>query len=664
MKFLSDKFLEGQNPLPIDINSMENIDWYNEQIDRCFDGYSHNGTRITGDYYWYLNFFPIVALKLDKYGNPTNKPDYFYPYVSQEDDYLFKQIEEADQANKNVMLVTARGYGKTFSSISIPAKYYYLQRYSDNILSSSQDDHISKSYNMLKMSMEELEKRHPTLRQKRLYDNDDVIESGEEIIENGDKKKSGNRSMIRKIVFDRKAGKTRGSRPTTHLYEEIGAWSGAAKLKDCYNASVGSYKRGSIWTCRVFFIGTGGEMKSGGSEDAKEMFWDPDPYNIYTVKEWHNRKTAIFIPAHFKYSGFWEQTGVSQKIEAKEFLEAERESKKGDKKAFEQFKQEYPFDPDEAFMVSGSNNFDQEKIIDQILNINHKVEYQKGSMCFLHWKYHDGKIVGVDIEKNPDGNVWILEEPEKNSKGELYNNLYVSGYDGIDIGAEDTQSGKGSRLALSVKKRMLSSNRTNNIYVCFLVERPEDITNSYEDCRKICWLYNCLINIEDTKRGIVGHFNRANEYHWFMKRPSITLGDPENAKTTLIGVTNAPRNYEYGELFLVKYTKTFIENLFFLEALEELRDFRMDMRTKFDIVVSMMMCEIADEDMIKQLVEVYADSDFEKPVQTIMGWYYDDHGNPCYGTMPGFKDQLFDNSEDRVVESVDLVKNEIYYVAN
>ena len=52
-KFLSDKFLEAQSPPPIDIFSMENIDWYNEHIDRCFNGFTHSGTRITGDYYWF-----------------------------------------------------------------------------------------------------------------------------------------------------------------------------------------------------------------------------------------------------------------------------------------------------------------------------------------------------------------------------------------------------------------------------------------------------------------------------------------------------------------------------------------------------------------------------------------------------------------------------------
>lgn len=659
-KFLSDKFLEGQTPPPIDIFSMENIDWYNEQIDRCFNGYERKGTRITGDYYWYLNFFPIVALKLDKYGNPTKDPDYFFPYISQQDDYLFKQIEEADKENMNTLLITARGYGKTFGMISIPAKYYYLKRNSDNILSSSQDEHISKSYRMLKLSMDELEKRHPTLRMKRLYDNDDVIEAGEEIIENGEKKKVGNRSMIRKIVFDRKAGKTRGSRPTTHLYEEIGAWNGAAKLKDCYNASVGSYKRGSIWTARVFFIGTGGEMKSGGSEDAKEMFWNPESFNIYPVKEWHERKSGIFIPAYKKYSGFWEQTGISREEEAKAHLEAEREKMKGDKKAYEQFKQEYPFDPDEAFMLNGSNNFDQEKITTQILNITHRPEYKRGKMGFLHWKKEGGRIIGTEWEPNENGNIWMLEPPERNSKGELYENLYIAGYDGIDVGQDDTASGKGSRGALAVKKRMLTSTRTNNIYVCFLVERPKDINDYYEDCRKICWHFNCKINIEDTKRGIVGHFIREKEFYWFMKRPKITLTDPQNGKSTLIGVTNAPKNYEYGELFMSKYIKSFIENMFYMPALEDLRDFRMDMRTKFDIAVAMFMCEIGDEEMMDW--EVYCEGEQQQPVQTSIGWYEDEDGNPRYGRIPQPYDELFGaTSDNRAIQYVDLVNNSTEY---
>lgn len=659
-KFLSSKFLEGQTPPPIDINSLENIDWYNEQIDRCFNGYSYKGSRITGDYYWYLNFFPIVALKLDKYGNPTNHPDYFFPYVSQEDDYLFKQIEEADNERMNTLLITARAYGKTFSMISIPAKYYFLQRNSDNILSSSQDDHVSKSYRMLKLSIDELEKRHPTLRQKRLYDNDDILESGEEIIEKGEKKKVGNRSQIRKIVFDRKAGKTRGSRPTTHLYEEIGAWSGAAKLRDCYNASVGSYKRGSIWTSRVFFIGTGGEMKSGGSEDAKEMFWNPEAFNIYPVKQWHERKSGIFIPAHHKYSGFWEKTGISQKEEAKEHLLAERERLKGDKKSFEQFTQEYPFDPDEAFMLNGSNNFDQARITEQLLNIAHKPEYKRGKMGKMSWRYLNGEIISSEFTPDENGNVWMLEPPEKNKLGELYQNLYIAGYDGIDVGQEDTQSGKGSRGAFTVKKRMLSSTKTNNIYVCFLVERPDDINEFYETCRMLSWYFNCKINIEDTKRGIVGHFIRHNEYNRFLKRPKITLSDPENGKSTLIGVTAVTKNFEYGELFMSKYIKAFCENIFYLPALEDLRDFRMDLRTKFDIAIAMFMTEIADEELMK--LEVYCDSDQAMVPVTTIGFYYDEYGNPHYGKIPQPYDDLFpEPTNNGSLLYVDMVNNSSEY---
>ena len=72
------------------------------------------------------------------------------------------------------------------------------------------------------------------------------------------------------IVFDNDSGKARGGRPTWVVLDEVGSWSGGAKLKDCYKGIETSMNRGVIRTGTVVMFGTGGEMKSGGSEDAKD----------------------------------------------------------------------------------------------------------------------------------------------------------------------------------------------------------------------------------------------------------------------------------------------------------------------------------------------------------------------------------------------------------
>ena len=53
---LHPKFLEGRTPPPVALDSAENLEWYAEQLHRCIYGFEYKGVRISGDYYWFLNF--------------------------------------------------------------------------------------------------------------------------------------------------------------------------------------------------------------------------------------------------------------------------------------------------------------------------------------------------------------------------------------------------------------------------------------------------------------------------------------------------------------------------------------------------------------------------------------------------------------------------------
>ena len=39
--------------------SLEYRDWWAQERERCINGYSVGGVKITGDHYWYLNFWKI-----------------------------------------------------------------------------------------------------------------------------------------------------------------------------------------------------------------------------------------------------------------------------------------------------------------------------------------------------------------------------------------------------------------------------------------------------------------------------------------------------------------------------------------------------------------------------------------------------------------------------
>lgn len=642
---LHPKFFEGQTPPPVPIESYENIEWYNEQIGRVWDGFEYKGTRITGDHYWLLNFFPMQRVKLNNRGIATEEFDFHYGYFSQEDDYFFKQVEEARQDKMDVMLFTGRGFGKTYNVISIGAKLYVLLDNAHLIISASIKDHADPTMAKMREGLNGLEKLHPTLAQKRLFDNEGAIQAGEKLTQEGREITTGSMNLIEKIVYDKKPGKTKGRRLNWQHFEEVGDWSGAASLVDCIAASEGTWYVGDIKKAQVFYTGTGGTVTS---MQAKEIFLDPKAFNIYSVTQYKDRPHAFFFPAYLKYGGFWEKDGISDAAGAKARLEAKREDMKGNTVKYQKHCQEYPFTIEEMFMLTGTNKFNQRIIGKNITKIEALPKNeQPGERGFLHWKRKHGKIVGVEWEQRDDGDIWILEHPKINPEtGRAFSHLYVAGYDGIDVGEKDTATGKGSQGAIAVKKRMYSINELNNAYVCYYMKRPEDIDELYETCLMISWYFNCQINIEYSKTGIVGYFKQRNQLGRFMKRPKLTLNDiTSERENNTIGTTPTLKNFGYGEDFLAQHIKDYGDNLLYLPVLYQLRDFRMDQRTYFDLVMAKFMCELGDDELTdkmvvpKKKVEIYEEE----------GYYTDEYGNKRWGVIPkGDKNASEFNFKDNI----------------
>ena len=242
------KFFEGQTPPKLPMFSQDNIDWYNEQIRRCREGFEFRGTRMTGDQYWFHNICPMPVLEKDpKTGKLTGEFGYNYPYWSQADDYVFKQIEEAEQAQLGFPLMTHRGAGKTQIILSIGGKIFFLKKAKERmvhgIISATNDDHALPTFMKFSQLVKGVNKYHPSLALDLIKDNTGEIIAGTQTNEDG-KWNTELRAFMEKIVYGNSADKTRGRRVDYLMYEEIGAWSptDGATLKDCIAAN-----RGIMW---------------------------------------------------------------------------------------------------------------------------------------------------------------------------------------------------------------------------------------------------------------------------------------------------------------------------------------------------------------------------------------------------------------------------------
>jgi hypothetical protein len=88
---------------------------------------------------------------------------------------------------------------------------------------------------------------------------------------------------------------------------------------------------------------------------------------------------------------------------------------------------------------------------------------------------------------------------------------------------------------------------------------------------------------------------------------------------------------EHGIQLVSEYIENYWEEMWFLDMLEQLLKYSDENKGKFDIVASMQMAEIADEE-ISELVPV-ATKEVQEEFQDI-GYYKDEKGYTRFGVIP------------------------------
>jgi hypothetical protein len=170
----------------------------------------------------------------------------------------------------------------------------------------------------------------------------------------------------------------------------------------------------------------------------------------------------------------------------------------------------------------------------------------------------------------------------------------------------------------------------------------------YEETLKLCMYYDAEINVEYTKIGIVGYLREVKKYHMLMKRPMITIssaGDGAETRmgfdrtSSLIGTLATTGVIDHQDGKVREYIEDYYQNIFFLDLLEQLRDYQREDRTKFDLVIAMGLCELADEDLLG--VGAREDNRETKELE-IFGYYSDKNGYKQWGTIPKAQRTIYD----------------------
>lgn len=455
----------------------------------------------------------------------------------------------------------------------------------------------------------------------------------------------GTQSEIKGITVDN-SRKLRGRRIDRLFFEEAGS---NPELESTYIkgealVAIEGVKMGT----RIVF-GTGGD-EGPPLATLEKMFNNPIAFGGLCYKHNHTRTgeyiySGFFVPAHTNVIGYIDEDtntyvrlvdnrGVVDIDKAKAYLEFERKKKAHDPQALAMHCAEYCMYPEEALNRQGSNNFDQILLAEQHARITIYKEIPKPERGHLVWTYNTGnQITGVKWIADSNGDIEIVEHPMD------IDNLYVAGIDSIDVGVVDSVVGeKGSKFCIVVKKRKHGS--SGDKYVCKYLKRPKDVRTAYDAALRILWYYKCKANLEESKIGFRLWLREKDPKYlsnFLMKRPNFALGNSKTAKkrnNNLWGTPATTVNIEHGLELIRDLIQDYYYDINFVDIIEQLQKFSYENKGLFDIVMAMVMCEIADEDMFDKRAKE------GKPANTWrdIGYYEDENGNVVFGIMPSEQD--------------------------
>lgn len=589
--------------------------FWKEQFVRCKYGMTSHGYTITGDHYYFLNFYRLKDLdNVEEAG--MGRQEIFPNFLEGQYEW-FHYLKLARKLRMNACMMKARGAGYSEIEASIISNSYNVIKGSINVCTAFAQTQLDKLLEKVWANINWLyyntdggmahlsqAKNSNYLRRASHYE-----------IRDGQKIEVGWGSQIQGIITD-KPGKLRGDRTDILMFEECGLWPQFTKAYTQADALVGQI--GRQWGLRLMG-GTGGET-GPQMEGLRKMYYEPQlfgvlPYRHNFTKNGEYAITSFFLPAFrtIKELSLLDSRGWLDDEDGKAYFNKTRDLKAQDPEEFTTFCAEYCFDGEEAFSLEGNNKFNKILIAEQLANIRIHKDSPKPERGTLEYIFKNGQhsrenITGLRWIKNNTGDIQIIEHPiwtqvsydeEGNElKYEKMNGLYVAGIDSIDLGMEDTSAltKDPSNFCIVIKRRQFGLK--DPTYVAMYKARPNDVRDAYKTAIKLLQYYNCKANLEATRVSMLSWAREKKYLNYFMYRPVATYPAGNNPKRRTIGTPASVAIIDHQTDLIRDYVNDFCHNIWFEEMLDELSRYTDEMKRKFDIIAAMGLCELGDEDMM------------------------------------------------------------------
>lgn len=627
------------SPSSMTIGSKTHRDWWTERKRRCNEGYESHGYRVTGDNYFFLNFYNLKSSDADTINQAYSFPQFLvfqYEY--------FHYLELCEKLKKDTSVLKSRGIGWSEIASSFITRPYTTIPNFRSVVSAFSTNHLSPTLSKIWMQMDWLNDNTETAF-KRVRMNINTKTHKRASTKASDGSEDGHRSEVEGIVCD-DPDKLRGDRTQILVYEEAGA--DPILIKKWVKGTALITVLGGKRVGRKIAFGTGGSSKASSMEGLRKMTTNPEAYNILPVRHNYTENgsyilSGLFIPAYRIVYDLVDKRGWCNLEKAKEYWEEERRKLHNLPKDLLEFKSEYCFTMEEALIQHADNLFPREELAEQeaAITIYKTVPLPKNG--HLTWKRDDqGVATGVKWRDGDNGKILILEHPLFSEAGLDYKNLYVGGIDSIDLGVQDSSDQKnGSEFCIVIKKRVFG--QSDPMYVAMYKDRPRDLREAYENAAKLLTYYGCQAVLESTRTAILTYFREAKYLHLLMKRPRATMPDIAKGNSKMYGTPATVKVIEHYRELIYDFILDYGHTIAFLEMVTQLLRYSDDKKKEFDIVAALGMCELGDEELSsKKPVEREQISNQFRDI----GWYKDSKGYRHYGLIPKTEEER--NAKTRI----------------
>lgn len=632
--------------------------FWKEQYTRCKYGMTSHGYTITGDNYFFLNFYQLPVVDMDKAsGEGTNES---FPVFFASQYMFFHYLQMCRVLHKNAALMKARSIGFSEINASLAARLYTTIKRSRTVITCFNDTYLNGTFSKLDHALTFINTNADGFFKPRLTDKALEKKSGYQVKIDGQFTDFGWRSVV-KGINGSKPSNIRGERVDLLIYDEAGSWPDltTAVVQGQELCEVQGVPRGVM-----LFGGTGGDF-GPPLEGLKKIYYNPKAFKILPFRhKWTQDGTTIesgfFLPYFLQSLNpeYMDSRGVCNQTEYKKVLQEERNNLLAVPEEYLKKCAERCWNAEEAFTLEGQNKFNKMKIADQLAKIRlHKIgpRPQVGTIDYTYksnkhslenidgfrWLLNSGK---VQILEHPVWSDLYKEQIEKQKKeaeeqgidfeAPIYtemNDLYVAGIDGIDIGAAQTskETRDPSDFCIVIKRRAFGLNEPQ--YVAMYKDRPQNIREAYKIAMCMCRYYNCRINIEATRVGMITWARENKCLQYFMKRPRATLTDIKYGTTKQYGTPATKTIIEQQTDLIADYVEDYGHNIWFEDMLVQLNGYNDENKTKFDIIAALGMVELADQELSgRQPTKV------DKEVEEFQdyGYYINDKGYREFGVIP------------------------------